>query len=82
MRWIIPVSELARLAKVLRKDGMDYVEFEFDEGSPFPSVDPLPPCVNFYGFKKSDPGIAVDYEEIEVLTGLDDLGSKGGRSRF
>lgn len=70
MRWIIPVSDLARLVKEMRADGMDFVEISLDEGDPPPARDPLPPCVSFQCFRKSEPDCAIDYEEIDVVSGF------------
>lgn len=82
MRWVIPVSELARLVKELRRDGMDYVELTLLEGDPPPAADPSPSCISFHGIQKSDPDFSVDYEEIDVVSGFDGSGPFLVRSRF
>ncbi|MBR4702316.1 MAG: hypothetical protein IKO91_00580 [Oscillospiraceae bacterium] len=82
MRWIIPVSELSKIAKELRKDGMDYVELELLEGDPIPSMNPSPPSVLFSGFRKAEPEFMIEYDEIDVVSGFDDVETVSGNIRF
>ena len=68
MAYIVRASELFQKAKEILNDGMDFVELEYLEAdNSFPD-DPLPPSIVFSAFKKSDPLMSIDYEEIEVLS--------------
>lgn len=68
MGYIVRASELFQKAKEILDDGMDYVELEYLEEDTTLPGEPIPPSINFSGFKKDFTNVFVDYEDIDVLS--------------
>lgn len=53
--------------------GMDYVEVSLCEPDNSDPDDPLPASVHFDAFKKSTPFEVIDFEDIDVVSDINDI---------
>lgn len=58
----IKVSDLYEKVKLMVEDGMETVEIQL-----LPAEPDLPASVNFIAYCSAEPGIGIDYEDIEVI---------------
>ena len=61
---VLSVSDLVKLASLLKSHGMDYVCLDLQEADPPGIPDPLPACAFVSAMKSSDPSVVFELEEL------------------